>query len=97
MPRAVVTPQPSLFCNLVRHRELPKGGVAIKISSKAGELRNYSDCCVACAPRNDGSTEEGVPKGLAFFGGEFVFTADFVYLQCIMLNDCETTFCAIFA
>ena len=31
---------------------------------------------------------------LPFFGGESIFIAEFVYLQCVMLNDCETIFCA---
>ncbi len=28
--------------------------------------------------------------GLHFFGGEFIFTAEIIYLQYIISNDCET-------
>ena len=31
--------------------------------------------------------------GLSFFGGEILFTADFVYLQYVRSLDYETTFC----
>ena len=32
------------------------------------------------------------PVGLSFFGGELIFTAEFVYLQSVGFLDCETTF-----
>lgn len=35
--------------------------------------------------------------GQPSFGGEFIFTAEIVYLQYVILNDCETSFCAIAA
>ena len=39
-------------------------------------------------------TIEEIHIGLPFFGGESIFIAEFVYLQCVMMNDCETIFCA---
>ena len=33
-------------------------------------------------------------SGPSFFGGEFIFTADFVYIQQVMYNYCKTIFCA---
>ncbi|MBE6309718.1 MAG: hypothetical protein E7080_01515 [Bacteroidales bacterium] len=38
-----------------------------------------------------------VPLGQPFFGGELIFTAEFVYLQYVRSLDCETTFLAIIA